>query len=99
MFTIKTESERATQQTLNIESRDKYRAAEGQVMFIINKYVDDFDREHIRAHTTAKARWESLWGKYSKLTAAAKREDLQQITGFKFGYKDGKLVDITISSA
>jgi hypothetical protein len=67
-------------------------------MFVINKCVNDFDREHIRTHITAKAQWESLWGKYSKLTAAAKREDLQQITGFKFGYKDSKLVDMTISS-
>ena len=55
MFIIKTELKRATQQTLNIERRDKYRAAEGQVMFIINKYVDDFDREHIRAYIIAKA--------------------------------------------
>ncbi len=76
MFIIKTESERATQQTLNIERRDKYRAAEGQVMFVINKYVDDFNKEHIRAYIIAKARWESLQGKYSKLTAIIKREDL-----------------------
>ncbi len=76
MFIIKTELEQATQQTLNIEKRDKYRAAEGQVMFVINKYVDDFNREHIRVYTTAKARWESLQGKYSKLTAITKREDL-----------------------
>ncbi len=55
MFTIKTELERATQQTLNIEKQDKYRAAEGQVMFIINKYVDDFDREYIRAYIITKA--------------------------------------------
>ncbi len=60
MFTIKTEAEQSTQQVLNIERRDKYRAAEGQVMFVINKYVDDFNREYIRSHTTAKARWESL---------------------------------------
>ncbi len=60
MFTIKTELEQATQQTLNIERRDKYRAAEGQVMFIINKYVDDFNREYIRAYIIAKAWWESL---------------------------------------
>ncbi len=98
MFIIKTELERATQQTLNIKRRDKYRAAEDQVMFIINKYVDDFDREHIRAYITAKAQQESLQGKYSKITATIKREDLQQIIGFKFGYRDGKLVDITISS-
>ncbi len=76
MFIIKTELERATQQTLNIERQDKYRAAEGQVMFVINKYVDDFNKEHIRTYTTAKARWESLQGKYSKLTAIIKREDL-----------------------
>ncbi len=67
-------------------------------MFIINKYVDDFDREYIRAYIIAKARQESLQGKYSKIIAIIKREDLQQITGFKFGYKDGKLVNITISS-
>ncbi len=76
MFTIKTELERATQQILNIKRQDKYRAAEGQVMFIINKYVDDFNREYIRAYTIAKARWESLQGKYSKITAAIKQEDL-----------------------
>ncbi len=76
MFIIKTELERATQQTLNIERQDKYRAAEGQVIFVINKYVDDFDREHIRAYTIAKARWESLQGKYSKLVVVVKREDL-----------------------
>ncbi len=99
MFTIKTELEQATQQTLNIERRDKYRAAKGQVMFVINKYVDNFDREYIRAYIIAKARWELLWGKYSKLIIATKREDLQQITGFKFSYKDGKLINITISSA
>ncbi len=68
-------------------------------MFVINKYVDDFDREHIRIYTIAKAQQESLQGKYSKLIAAVKREDLQQITGFKFGYKDSKSVDMTISSA
>ncbi len=56
MFIIKTELEQATQQTLNIKKQDNYRATEGQVMFIINKYVDDFDKEHIRAYTIAKAR-------------------------------------------
>ncbi len=56
MFTIKTEAEQSTQQALNIERRDKYRAAEGQVIFVINKYVDDFNREHIRLYTTEKAR-------------------------------------------
>ncbi len=76
MFTIKTEPERATQQTLNIERKDKYRAAKGQVMFVINKCVDDFDREYIRAYIIAKARQESLQVKYSKITAIVKREDL-----------------------
>ncbi len=97
MFTIKTELERATQQTLNIERQDKYRAAKGQVMFVINKYVDDFNKEYIKTYTIAKAWQESLQGKYSKLTAIIKK-DLQQITGFKFGYRDGKLVNITILS-
>ncbi len=55
MFTIKTELEQATQQTLNIERRDKYRAAKGQVIFVINKYVDDFNREYIRVYIIAKA--------------------------------------------
>ncbi len=72
MFIIKTELEQATQQTLNIKRQDKYRAAEGQVIFIINKYVDDFNREYIRAYIIAKARQESLQGKYSKLTAIIK---------------------------
>ncbi len=76
MFTIKTELERATQQTLNIKRRDKYRAAKGQVMFIINKYVDDFNREYIRTYIIAKARWESLQEKYNKITVIIKREDL-----------------------
>ncbi len=76
MFIIKTELEQATQQTLNIEKQDKYRAAEGQVIFVINKYVDDFDKEYIRTYTIAKARQESLQGKYSKLIAIIKREDL-----------------------
>ncbi len=76
MFTIKTELKRATQQTLNIKKQDKYRAAEGQVMFVINKYVDDFNRKYIRAYIIAKAQQESLQGKYSKLTAIIKREDL-----------------------
>ncbi len=44
MFIIKTELEQATQQTLNIKRQDKYRATKGQVIFVINKYVDDFDR-------------------------------------------------------
>ncbi len=76
MFTIKTELERATQQTLNIKRQDKYRAAEGQVIFIINKYVNDFDKEHIRVYIIAKAQQESLQGKYSKYTAIIKQEDL-----------------------
>ncbi len=45
-------------------------------MFIINKYIDDFNKEYIRVYIIAKARWESLQGKYSKLTAITKREDL-----------------------
>ncbi len=76
MFIIKTELERATQQTLNIERRDKYRATKGQVMFVINKYVDDFNRKHIRIYIIAKARQESLQEKYNKLIAITKREDL-----------------------
>ncbi len=55
MFTIKTELEQATQQALNIEKRDKYYAAEGQVIFIINKYIDDFNREYIKVYIIAKA--------------------------------------------
>ncbi len=76
MFTIKTELEQATQQTLNIERRDKYRAAKGQVMFVINKYVDDFNKKYIRVYIIAKAQQESFQGKYSKLIAIIKREDL-----------------------
>ncbi len=76
MFTIKTELERATQQTLNIERRDKYQAAKGQVMFIINKYVDDFNKEYIRVYIIAKARQESLQRKYNKLITIIKQEDL-----------------------
>ncbi len=45
-------------------------------MFVINKYIDDFDKEYIRAYTIAKARWESLQEKYSKVIAIIKREDL-----------------------
>ncbi len=45
-------------------------------MFIINKYVDDFNKEYIKVYITVKARWESLQGKYSKVTATVKREDL-----------------------
>jgi hypothetical protein len=99
MFTVRDKTREPAQQALNIEKRDKYRAAEAKIMFVLNKCIDDFDQEYIEPHTTAKARWESLWAKYSKITAAAKREDLQQITGFKFGYKEGKPVDMTISSA
>ncbi len=76
MFIIKTELEQATQQTLNIKRQDKYRATKGQVIFIINKYVDDFNKEHIRIYITAKAQQESFQGKYSKLIAIIKREDL-----------------------
>ena len=76
MFIIKTELKQATQQTLNIKRRNKYRATKGQVIFIINKYVDDFNKEYIRVYIIAKARQESLQGKYSKLTATIKREDL-----------------------
>ncbi len=39
-----------------MEKRDKYRAAKGQVIFIINKYVDDFNREYIKVYIIAKAR-------------------------------------------
>ncbi len=76
MFIIKTELEQATQQTLNIKRRDKYRATKGQVIFVINKYVNDFNREYIRVYTIAKAQQKSLQGKYSKLIAIIKREDL-----------------------
>jgi gag-polypeptide of LTR copia-type len=99
MFKIKTDREEPAPETLNIEKREKYEAAEGKVMYVLNRCIDDFDQEHIRPHATAKLRWDTLFAKYNKVTAAAKRTDLQQITGFKFGYKDGKAVDMTINSA
>ncbi len=54
MFIIKTELEQATQQALNIKKRDKYYAAEGQVMFILNKYINNFNKKNIRAYIIAK---------------------------------------------
>ncbi len=67
MFTVKPVPKlglgrQTAQRVLNIEKRDKYRAAKAKIIAVI------------------------------------KREDLQQITGFKFRYKDGKSVNITILS-
>jgi hypothetical protein len=65
MFTVKPvpkpgSGRQTAQRVLNIEKQDKYRAAEAKIMFVLNKYIDDFDQEYIKPHTTAKARWESL---------------------------------------
>jgi hypothetical protein len=85
---------------MNIEKAAKYKAASAKIMFIINKCIDELDREFVRSHDNAKGRWDMLWKKYSVLTAQAKREDLQQITGFKYGKdKDGKDIDMSIDSA
>ena len=43
MFKIKTDREEATPKTLNIEKREKYEAAEGKVIYILNRCINDFD--------------------------------------------------------
>ncbi len=48
MFIVKTFpkpglGKQAAQQELNIKKRDKYRAANAKIMFILNKYINDFD--------------------------------------------------------
>jgi hypothetical protein len=84
---------------LDEAKQEKYESAEAKVLFMIGKCIDQFDREHVKPFHTAKERWDSLYQKYSKTTPAARRDDLQQITGFKFGLLDGKSVDMTVSSA
>ncbi len=47
MFTVKSlpKTGLGTQSTqqLNIDKRDKYCAAKAKIMFVLNKYIDDFD--------------------------------------------------------
>ena len=84
---------------LNPVMRREFRAADAKVQFMLSKCIGEFDKEFVKPHTTAKAKWEALKAKYSKVTPTARREDLQQITGFEFGKLNGKPVDMTISSA
>jgi hypothetical protein len=84
---------------LDEAKQERYESAEAKILFMIGKCIDQFDREHVKPFHTAKERWDSLYQKYSKTTPAARRDDLQQITGFKFGLLDGTSVDMTVSSA
>ena len=84
---------------LNPVMRREFRTVDTKVQFMLSKCIGEFDKEFVKPHTTAKAKWEALKAKYSKVTPTARREDLQQITGFEFRKLNGKPVDMTISSA
>lgn len=96
---VETKPEDMNDGPMNVENHQKYRAANAKVMFMLSKCVGEFDQQFIEAHVNAKDQWDALKAKYSKTSPVAKREDLQQITGFKFGEKAGKPANMTISSA
>jgi Reverse transcriptase (RNA-dependent DNA polymerase) len=83
----------------NADKYQKHRAADAKVQFMLSKCIGEFDRQHINAYSNAKDQWNALKAKYEKTTSVARREDLQQITGFKFGMRNGKSVEMTIQTA
>ena len=99
MFDIKTEVEGDTGEVLNSEKRQRYRAANAKVLFMLSKCIGTFDQNFVENNTTAKGQWDALKAKYSKMTSVARREDLQRITGFKFGWQDDKQIEMSIPSA
>lgn len=99
MFDIKTEVEGDTGEVLNSEKRQRYRAANAKVLFMLSKCIGTFDQNFVENNTTAKGQWDALKAKYSKMTSVTRREDLQRITGFKFGWQDGKQIEMSIPSA
>src|SRR6266536_5264386 len=50
-LSIKTEKPTTT---LNIEKAVKYKAASVKIMFIINNYIDELDREFVRSYNNTK---------------------------------------------
>jgi Reverse transcriptase (RNA-dependent DNA polymerase)/gag-polypeptide of LTR copia-type len=97
MFNIKLDDEIGA--ILNPSKRQLHRAANAKILFMLSKCISVFDRQFVENHTTAKDQWEALKAKYSKMSPAAKREDLLRITGFKYGYEDGRSVQTDIQSA
>ncbi|KAI0997586.1 hypothetical protein K3495_g10599 [Podosphaera aphanis] len=84
---------------LNETKEKRLEAANGRVLFTLSKYIDQFDRKLVDHFETAKEQWDSLYLKYSKSYATSRKQDLHQITGFKFGIIDDVPVDMTISTA
>jgi hypothetical protein len=88
-------------ETRNLDEKrhQDYRAANGKVLFMLSKCLGEFDQQFVEPYTNAKDQWDALRAKYSKTNSIARREDLQQITGFKFGTMAGQQIEMTIQSA
>ena len=76
MFDIKTEIEGDTGEVLNSEKRQRYRAANTKVLFMLSKCIGTFDQNFVENNTTVKGQWDALKAKYSKMTSVARTEDL-----------------------
>jgi len=46
---------------LDKAKQKKYKSAEARVLFMISKYIDQFDQEHVKPFYTTKERWDSLY--------------------------------------
>ena len=76
MFNIKTKIKGDTREVLNSEKRQRYRATNAKVLFMLSKCIGTFDQNFVENNTTAKGQWDALKAKYSKMTSVTRREDL-----------------------
>jgi hypothetical protein len=51
----------------NIKKREKYEAAEAEVLYMISIYINETDKQFIKDFKGAKDKWNGLWAKYSKV--------------------------------
>ena len=58
---------------MNFEKVDKFRKDSAGALFILNKCINNFDRDFIKEHITNKGKWTALLSKYKK----AKLADIQ----------------------
>ncbi|RKF77711.1 hypothetical protein GcC1_061035 [Golovinomyces cichoracearum] len=84
---------------LNEIKEQRWMSANAKVLFTLSKCIDQFDRELIDHFETAREQWDSLCLKYSKSSANSRKQDLHQITSFKFGMIDEAPVEMTIPAA
>jgi Reverse transcriptase (RNA-dependent DNA polymerase)/gag-polypeptide of LTR copia-type len=76
----------------NIEKREKYEAAEAEVLYMISICIDETDEQFIEDFEGAKDKWNGLRAKYSKVRPQAARDQMKRITTFSLG-------DMTIDDA